>query len=146
MWTGLSRTFGSGNGFAPAFIPTSTTQSSVNWLASGRTRSGIALDDTLLYITGGVAFGGVNNGWGRGYAGLPTGVCCNIQNSQTKVGWVAGFGVEHMFTRNLSVRSEFLYYDLGRNDATALVVGGNLLTMAATNEVLVRRLGLSLKW
>jgi outer membrane immunogenic protein len=147
MWAGLSRTFGSGG--TTNVIPSSTTQSSVNWLASGRAREGIALDDTLLYVTGGVAFAGVSNGWGNGY-GLPIGTCCNIQNSQTKVGWVAGAGVEHMFTRNLSVRSEFLYYDLGRNDATTVVPTGgggtNTFRMSATNEVIVGRLGLSLKW
>jgi len=142
MWTGLSRTFGSGIGL----IPASTTKSEVTWLASGRTREGIALDDTLLYVTGGVAFAGVNNGWAKGYTAIPAGTCCDIQTSQTRVGWVAGVGAEHMFTQNLSVRSEFLYYDLGKNDATIVTPGGTTLRMSATNEVLVSRLGLSLKW
>jgi outer membrane immunogenic protein len=147
MWTGLSRTFTSGG---TGVIPATATQSNVTWLASGRTREGIALDDTLLYITGGVAFAGVSNGWGTGYNGLPAGVCCNIQTSQTRVGWVGGVGAEHLFTPSLSIRSEILYYDLGHNDATSVVpsiFGGTFnFRMSATNEVIASRVGLSLKW
>jgi acyl-CoA synthetase (AMP-forming)/AMP-acid ligase II len=63
-------------------------------------------------------------------------------------GWVAGVGAEHMFTRNLSVRSEILYYDLGRNNATTSITTPfpETFRMTATNEVIVSRVGLSLKW
>ena len=147
MWTGLSRTFSSGG---TGLVASSVTKSEVTWLASGRAREGIALDDTLLYVTGGVALAGVNNGWARGYTPIPAGTCCDISTSQTRVGWVAGVGAEHMFTQNLSVRSEFLYYDLGHNDVAVVTPTGgggtNTLRMNATNEVIASRVGLSLKW
>ncbi len=155
MWTDLRRTFGSGTTFGPAVTGgPSTTLSEVNWLASVRTRQGIALEDTLIYVTGGVAFAGVKNGWADGYSAValvPAGTCCDIQSNQTKVGWVAGFGLEHMWTRNLSIRSEVLYYDLGRteasgNSAPAAPGVPASLRLNATNEVFVSRLGLSLKW
>ncbi len=148
MWTSLNRTFTSGD---VGLIPSSATQSGVTWIATGRAREGIALDDTLLYLTGGVALAGVNNGWGDGYNGLPHGVCCNIQTSETRVGWVAGVGAEHMFTQSLSIRSEILYYDLGHSDSTSVVpsiFGGapTVFRMNSTDEVIASRVGLSLKW
>jgi outer membrane immunogenic protein len=148
MWASLNRTFTSGN---IGLIPSSTTQSGVTWIATGRAREGIALDDTLLYLTGGVALAGVNNGWGDGYNGLPRGACCNIQTSETRVGWVAGVGAEHMFTQSLSIRSEILYYDLGHSDSTTAVpsIGGGapiVFRVNSTNEVIASRVGLSLKW
>lgn len=141
-WAGLKRTFGVGSGA----IAGSTTISDVKWLASFRGRSGIAIDDTLVYVTSGLALGGVRNGWGVGYTpGLGAGNCCDLASSETRVGWVAGVGVEHMLSQRWTVRTEVLYYDLGRKDASG-TAGGVPVRMSASNEVLTARFGLNLKW
>jgi outer membrane immunogenic protein len=82
------------------------------WIATVRGRAGLALDATLIYFTGGVAFGQVNNDYtvindsaGNIFARF-------IQN-RTKVGWTAGIGVEHMFGPHWTARAEFRYVDLG---------------------------------
>ena len=46
---------------ASSTVVTNFASYDVNWLASVRGRTGIALDATLFYLTGGVAFGQVQN-------------------------------------------------------------------------------------
>jgi outer membrane immunogenic protein len=83
----------------------------VEWLATVRGRAGLAVDATLLYVTGGLAFGKVNNSFNfLNPDGTPF---LAFAQSETKVGWTAGVGVEHMFTPNWTVRAEFRYVDLG---------------------------------
>jgi outer membrane immunogenic protein len=137
-WTGLSQTevFGApGNG--------GVNRAQVDWLASARARAGIALEDTFLYITGGLAFGGTNSGWGGGYVS-PGGTCC-ITGTGTRLGWVAGGGVEHMFTPHWSIRGEALYYDLNSQTTTIAATTPPISTQF-THEVFVARAGVSYKW
>jgi outer membrane immunogenic protein len=84
----------------------------VRWLASVRGRAGLALDTTLLYVTGGVAFGGVKDS-----ANLVNGSGAAINGftlDQTRVGWTAGGGIEHMFSPHWTARAEARIVDLGR--------------------------------
>lgn len=87
-------------GVAPATVGAET-----NWLSTVRGRAGIAIDNILIYGTGGVAFADVDSS----YAG-PGGVG---SDSNTHTGWTAGAGVEVGMTPNLSVKAEYLYVDLG---------------------------------
>jgi outer membrane immunogenic protein len=120
------------------------TTSKVESLGSARLRTGLAIEDTLVYVTGGVAWGHVKNGWGAGYT-VPEGVCCDVFSSQTRVGWVTGVGVEHMFDQHWSARLEGLYYDLGRNTVNA-TIDGETYSSQFTNEVFTARLGVNYKW
>lgn len=73
-----------------------------NWLGTVRARAGYAWDRFLPYVTGGVAFGGVEANT-PGFAGA----------SDTRVGWTVGGGVEYAITNNVSAKAEYLYVDLG---------------------------------
>src|SRR6188474_3360786 len=77
---------------------------SVNWLASVRGRAGIAVNGnrTLLYATAGGAWADVD------YAA--TNVVTGGSHSERHTGWVAGAGIEHMLSSNLTARIEYLYY------------------------------------
>ena len=88
-------------------------QHKIDWLASFRGRMGLAVQDTLVYVTGGVAVG-----HDQDYKPLsqikPLPISATTARSaRTKVGWVAGGGVEHRWNRNWSFKAEALYYDLG---------------------------------
>jgi outer membrane immunogenic protein len=77
------------------------------WQGSVRARAGYAFDNILPYVTGGVAFGDEKldvNGFGS--------------NSDTRVGWTAGAGVEYAIDPNWIVRGEVRYVDLGQKDVT----------------------------
>ena len=79
------------------------------WFGTLRGRAGIAMNNVLLYLTAGLAYG-------RGrveFAGL--------SESHAHVGWTLGLGVEVALTQNWSARAEFLYVDL--NDHTYGLTG-----------------------
>lgn len=102
-WLGGVRT-SQGN---PAF----STSFDARWVATARGRAGLALDATLVYITGGVAFGRVDNSMiAVGDDGDLTG---SFIDNKTRVGWTAGVGVEHMLSPHWTVRGEWHYVDLG---------------------------------
>lgn len=78
----------------------------ISWLSTVRARLGLAVNDTMVYLTGGVAFGEVK--WEL-----------NEQNGdrydfkKTKTGWVVGVGAEHMWNSRLTFALEGLFVDLG---------------------------------
>ena len=83
---------------------------------------GYAFDRTLIYITGGLAYGGLN-------ANPVTG------DATSNVGWTIGGGLEYAFTNNWTVKLEGLYVNLEEDDRTrtfansarlAGLTGGNL--------------------
>jgi outer membrane immunogenic protein len=94
-WTGLKK---SQNGH----VSGSTFwnhQAKVDWLASFRGRMGLAVDDTLVYFTGGLALGHLKSSVTIAGAGGSSPV--NFGSlSKVQAGWVAGLGVEHKFNQN----------------------------------------------
>jgi outer membrane immunogenic protein len=80
----------------------------LNWFGTARLRAGVAMDRALLYATGGVAFGDVENS------------VADVEESDTSVGWTAGVGLEYAFADNWSVKTEYLHVDLGDNDFTVM--------------------------
>jgi outer membrane immunogenic protein len=73
-------------------------------------RAGLAFDSTLVSITGGVAFGHVKDSFEISNTSARL---ASFTQNKTKVGWTAGVGVEHMFSRHWTARAEFRYVDLG---------------------------------
>ncbi|HEV2558220.1 MAG TPA: outer membrane protein [Microvirga sp.] len=73
----------------------------LDWQGSIRARAGFAFDRTLVYATGGFAFGGV--GGGHSFGGVLD------DDDDTVSGYTVGLGVEHAFTNNLTARLEYRY-------------------------------------
>jgi outer membrane immunogenic protein len=73
-----------------------------DWLATVRGRLGYAFDRFLPYITVGIALGDIN----ASRPAFPGG-------SITNVGWTIGAGLEVGIVRNVSLKAEYLYVDLG---------------------------------
>ncbi len=75
-----------------------------------RPRVGYAFDRTLLYVTGGLAYGGgkytLNTIDGAGNTAA-------LNSSGIRTGWALGAGAEYAFSRNWSAKLEYLYVDLG---------------------------------
>jgi outer membrane immunogenic protein len=103
-----------------------------NWLASVRGRAGVTFNGnrTLIYATGGAAWADVDytSPFGTGFA-------------NTHFGWVAGGGIEHMLTQNLSARVEYLHYSFEEASGTV----ANLPTSVEPTLETVR-FGLNLKF
>lgn len=79
------------------------------WFGTVRARAGVALNNVLLYGTGGLSYGDLR-------AEL-----FNLTETHTTVGWVAGAGVEVAFNPSWSVKAEWLYLQL--SDATFSLTG-----------------------
>jgi outer membrane immunogenic protein len=101
--------------------------STTSFLGTVRGRAGVAFDSFLVCGTAGVAFGGSSNSWPNAIigniGGVPTFFTANNSNN-TRIGYAAGAGVEYAFTPNWSVKVEYLFVDLGRNDRTYIAPGG----------------------
>jgi outer membrane immunogenic protein len=117
-------------GFPGVSVTTNLSVSKeVDWLGTLRGRLGwVAAPSLLVYGTGGLAYGGVktNTNVTSSLIGFGPGVLLNPSTtsgtSQTRTGWTAGGGFEWMWTRQWSVKLEYLYYDLGRVTNNALLV------------------------
>lgn len=83
---------------------TYTCGTKINWLGTGRVRLGAAFSNFLVYGTGGVAFGNVDS--------TTTGGVFAGGDTATHLGWTAGAGVEAGLFDRLSVKAEWLYFDL----------------------------------
>jgi outer membrane immunogenic protein len=70
------------------------------WFGTVRGRAGYAMNNVLIYGTGGLAYGG-----GRVDVGA-------FNESQTHLGWTLGGGVEVGLTPNWTARAEYLYVRL----------------------------------
>jgi len=88
----------------------------LEYLATVRGRLGYAVHGNMLvYATGGLAFGEVNNSYGLEFSG---GDFNSVSNSKTKAGWTVGGGAEYSFG-HWSLKGEYLYYDLGKERESA---------------------------
>ena len=89
------------------------------WDSSIRARAGFLYSPwTLIYATGGVAFGEVSGSFGYAatitYPGYgTTGTSGGASWSDTRVGWTAGGGIETEIAPQVKVRFEYRYTDLG---------------------------------
>ena len=74
-------------------------------LSTARLRLGYAASTSLVYVTGGLAYGNV-------HAGLRPGLF-DIDVDKMRFGWVLGAGIEWAFAPRWSLKAEYLHVDLG---------------------------------
>jgi outer membrane immunogenic protein len=114
-----------------------STGGSGGYFGTLRGRAGYAIDRTLLYLTGGLAYGGLNSSPLSGSA-------------TSNVGYALGGGVEYAFTQNWTAKLEALYINLSNGNARTIVVtnGGRNYPISASsgNGGGVLRVGVNYKF
>jgi outer membrane immunogenic protein len=103
------------------FTSTTAVSKHIDYLGTVRGRFGVLLNaNTLLYGTGGLAYGGVHASTSitQSDAGiLPGGVTASYASAAavntTRAGWTAGVGAEMRLWDRWTGKLEYLYYDLG---------------------------------
>ena len=95
--------------------PDDATELELNSLATLRARMGWAMDDTLIYVTGGAAWADATM-TGTYLAPPAPGVPVRESVEESHMGWTIGAGLEHAFTDSVHFRLEYLYADLGNED------------------------------
>jgi len=89
--------------------PTAVTNGEVDWYGTARARLGWAPGPVLLYATGGLAYGTVDlNSTLTG-----TTAALGAQVSESRIGWVAGGGIEYLVRPNVILSAAYQYVDLG---------------------------------
>ncbi len=99
---------GSINGDTPCPNPSWRCATDINRLASLRLRTGIAIDNVLFYVTGGLGYGEIEV-----FTQLPPGA--HQGSDKLRRGWTVGGGLEYGIGGGWSIKGEYLYYDLGSN-------------------------------
>jgi outer membrane immunogenic protein len=140
-------------GFCDAHGPcTETTMTTTanewrkSWFATLRARAGFLIDPTwLVYGTGGLAFADtkfstsssttttITGAGGLVEPGFPVTVSSAFSESQDRVGFAVGGGVEKLLTQNWSVKAEYLFLDFGKH--TFLSGTGDDTTINLTENI-----------
>ena len=107
----------------PAVKAEAWTKSSLDWFGTVRGRLGYSFGSTLLYVTGGFAYGGVRDQLGTEVTLIhaAANISSAASRNATLTGGVAGGGVEIALSPSWSAKAEYQYIDLG---STTLAVDG----------------------
>lgn len=92
-----------------------SASSRLDWLDTVRARVGYSFGRSLLYVTGGAAYGSVTAQLSGNIANSGNPLVGSFAQSDTRLGWTIGAGYEYRFTPQLSGKLEYLYVDLGAN-------------------------------
>jgi outer membrane immunogenic protein len=103
------------------------------WLGTLRGRLGFTVwDKALIFVSGGGAWAKIDasefllgNGFTTAFA---PGAAQAFQSSHWQGGWTIGGGYEYALGYGWSIKSEYLYVDLGRYTTFNSIVPGNILT------------------
>ena len=119
----------------PATLPDGTIvngRSSGQWYGTLRPRVGYAFDRTLVYVTGGLAYGGSRNSL---LAVDGVGKTALLRSDKTRIGWALGGGLEYAMSRNWSAKLEYQYVNLGTEKlAGAVFTPGGVATGATVTS------------
>jgi outer membrane immunogenic protein len=91
----------------------------LDYFGTVRGRFGFVDRGNLFYVTGGGAYGHVNQALDFRFAVFsPTSFAASASSSENKLGWVVGAGLESSIGGNWTVKAEYLYMDLGSTATT----------------------------
>jgi outer membrane immunogenic protein len=102
------------------------TESKLDYLGTVRGRLGVAFDRFHVYGTAGLAYGKSTVSASVDGVDAPA-LVWQGTTSSLRTGYVLGAGAEYAFTSNLVGRFEYLFFDLGKQGASA---GGNAAVRA----------------
>jgi outer membrane immunogenic protein len=90
----------------------------LEWFGTLRARAGVTFDRSLLFITGGLAYGRASVSTSAidtsaNICGGTIKFCVSGYSQSWMAGWTLGAGWEYAVAANWSAKLEYLYYDLG---------------------------------
>jgi outer membrane immunogenic protein len=115
------------------------------WTATVRGRLGMVFPDkNLLYVTGGAAWMKIES---EQFVGPAAATTFNSQ-TDTRLGWTIGAGIEHAYTKNVLLRLEYLYVNIPSYTTftTGPFLGGPVVPLNVSLTQNIVRAGLSYKF
>jgi len=129
------------SGFAPGSAYFAQATTNIDWFSTLRGRVGYAAGPALLYATGGFAFADVETS-----VTASNGVnSVSMSNDDIKTGYTVGGGIEWAFAPSWSLKSEYLYVDLGDESLSSSTPAGTFTSDTLTDFHTVR-LGLNYRF
>jgi len=128
--------------------------SQLRWFGTVRAKTGVVVDNVLLYVTGGFAYAKFDRDLFYTQPGAG-GFTQDFSNSRTRFGYAIGAGTEWSFAGNWSLVSEFMYLGFEKDEqsylcSTAASCNGNPVGTAYRYEnsdnVWVSRIGLNYRF
>ncbi|WEK49178.1 MAG: porin family protein [Candidatus Kaistia colombiensis] len=123
-YSGIGKDWGGATQYDPYY-----GEDKIDWFGTVRARVGYSVDRFMPYLTGGLAWANVDHklGCDPSRSPLTPRGCSRVgsfetSKSDTAWGWTVGAGVEYAVTNNVTVKAEYLYTDLGKNDVTLVDV------------------------
>jgi outer membrane immunogenic protein len=105
---------------------------SLDWFGSVRGRIGYAFDPALFYVTGGFAFGGVQD---EAFLSDLAGHSATLSQSDTQTGYTVGGGVEYAINPAWFLKAEYQYINLGGETLSGnWVPGADLIHTSTFND------------
>ena len=146
-WTDTKSDWGINlGGVLPGAPSIFSAKSEMNYLGTLRTRGGVVLDDTLLYVTGGLAYSEIKHSGSSPPVYGPGSPAVAFGSSDVRWGWVVGGGVEHKISDRISLKSEALYArfdDKAINFNLAPLAPSSNLALRSHDEVWTLRFGVN---
>lgn len=99
---------------------TVTSSMTTDWLFTARPRLGWAINNWLIYGTGGLAVSELKPSWT--FSETAFGNAAGASFTQTRAGWTVGGGVETMLPGRWSIGVEYLFVDFSNVSATTPIV------------------------
>jgi outer membrane immunogenic protein len=128
-------------------------ESRMRWFGTVRARTGIVVDNLLLYVTGGFAYARFNNSLTVNEDAPAT--TAVFASNRTRWGWTAGVGTEWAFAPNWSLKSEVLYMRF-ENDSPTFTgttinginfgVPGRAYEFATQQDAVITRVGVNYRF
>jgi outer membrane immunogenic protein len=91
----------------------------LDWFGTARGRAGYAFDNALVYFTGGLAYGQINERIDI-VPFFPGSSAAFVQRNGIATGFVVGGGIEYAFNPAWSVKGEYQFIDLGSAHLTGI--------------------------
>jgi outer membrane immunogenic protein len=85
----------------------------LRYFGTVRGRLGYAVNKALPYLTAGLAYGSMKT----------SSLALGLSDTDTKLGWTAGAGIEYAIYGAWSAKAEYLYFELGRMTCGTLACG-----------------------
>ena len=115
--------------------------SRMQWFGTFRARSGLVVDNLLLYVTGGVAWARFNRDFDFASPELDH----LLSGTNTRWGWTAGVGTEWAITPSISLKGEVLYLAFSSRENSFTVDSSNF-RFASNDSAWVSRIGLNFRF
>jgi outer membrane immunogenic protein len=98
---------------------------SVDWFATLRPRIGWVNDRFVVYATGGLAWAQTTSSIYADLSGVMEVEPFDESVTLDRFGWTIGAGIEYALTDNITLKTEYLYTDLGSEEMFAVDFGGD---------------------